>query len=173
MVNIRYHAVSVPSARIWRTVVRYSSVTVIVQYFSLINLSQLPFLAMLVGSRDGSVGPSVNRSVHSFGLDLHISTIIGWISMTFCTDIHDSRINQNASGDPLTSHLAPPSGQFSHIQWNISPSTRWVGTKFYTDIHGFQMMNTNTFGDPLTAVPHWGWQLCFWVKCLKLLDILP
>ncbi len=49
------------------------------------------------------------------------------------------------------------SSKFSLVRWNISASTRWIGTKFSTDIHGSQTMNPNDFGDPQTfsLAPPW------------------
>ncbi len=56
--------------------------------------------------------------------------------------------------------------KFSLIQWNISTTTRWVGTKLCIDIHGSLVMNPN---DPLTfpLVPPQGSHLWFWVKYLN------
>lgn len=50
------------------------------------------------------------------GFEWNISTTIGWVAMKLGTDIHDSlRMNWNNFDDPLTSPLAPSSGQTFHL----------------------------------------------------------
>ena len=56
-----------------------------------------------------------------------------------CRDDHGpQRMNPNVSDEPLTSYLAPPTGQIS--QWNISTTTGGIDTDCIT-IHGPQQIN--------------------------------
>lgn len=51
------------------------------------------------------------QTVRHFGPDGNISATIGWMKMTFCTDINGPQtMNPTGSGDPLSFPLASPLG---------------------------------------------------------------
>ncbi len=67
--------------------------------------------------------------------DWNISTTIGWIAVTFCTDIHCSQtMNPTDSGDSLflqCNHEVSICG----FEWNVSTNIGWIHRKLGTDIH--------------------------------------
>lgn len=103
-----------------------------------------------------------------------VNIIIGWIAMKCCTNTQGAkRMNTNEFGDPMAFLVAPPAGQLSLNQWDISVSTGWIATECLTDIHGPQRTNPHDFSDPLTFPigPPWGWQFWSKVKCRQLLNV--
>lgn len=62
-------------------------------------------------------------------------------------------MNPNDCGDPLTFYQGPLVGQSFHLSSEISQNLLyWIGSKFYSDIHGFQTMYLTDFDD-LLAFP--------------------
>ncbi len=72
---------------------------------------------------------SVGQSVHHFGVDINMSTIIGWIVMKFQTNTQAPlKMNPTDFGDHLTFPLAPPAGQ------NLSFSVKYL-KNYWMDCH--------------------------------------
>ncbi len=87
---------------------------------------------------------SLYRSVHHFGTNWNIWTVIGRIAMKFCTDIHGpQRINPSDFGDLLAFSFVPPWVDIGGVEWNVLTIVRWIAMTFCTGIDGPLRMNCN------------------------------
>lgn len=113
--------------------------------------------------------PSCTVSHHHFDPDWTVSTAVGWIAITFCSDIHRSQRKSPADFiDPLTFPPVFPLAitVLMYLMWYLDIDGFAKKKKnFFANIHASQSINSNDFGTRDCS----SWAIMkFWfrVKCL-------